>query len=410
MKKLSLISLSVLTALAGFAQADVVKNVETLVKGKKYEQALQTVQPALQNAATAETVAPWYLAGKSAFGIWDDAFVANMNPATKLSEEQMVGVSHKLLDGYKYFVKALPLDQLPDEKGKVKPKYTKEIRKAIGSNYKSYFEAGLTLYNNQDYPGAYEAWDLYVNLPKNPNADEKSFVADPDSIVGQIAYYQSLAAYFAKDAAKALECAQKAINLGYKDKGSYLVAVESANTLGQAELGTKLAEEANAIFGGEDISFMAQLVNSAMDANDFPACYNAIQQSYALAKNDSIRGTVLNVKAIVQEREGKIAEAKATLQESINTFPSNAKNYFDMGRLIQNEVAAQEDNADEDTRMNVIVPAIKKALEFYEKSYELDDSQNDLPTYIYRLYYGLDQNYHLGDEYAKKAEYWNSLR
>lgn len=80
-----------------------------------------------------------------------------------------------------------------------------------------------------------------------------------------------------------------------------------------------------------------------------------------------------------------------------------------MGRLIQNEVAAKEIDADDATRMNVLVPAIKEAISMYEKSYELDPDQTRLPGYIYRLYYNLDQNYHLGQEYADKAEYWKNI-
>ena len=98
----------------------------------------------------------------------------------------------------------------------------------------------------------------------------------------------------------------------------------------------------------------------------------------------------------------------ANLEQSLKLNPGNAKTYYDMGRLVQNGVAAKEDTADEATRTNVLIPEIKKAIEYYEKAYELNPEMSEIPNLIYRLYYGLDQNYHAGPEYAAKAEEWKN--
>ncbi len=407
MKKISLIALGLTATLAVSAQPDVVKNVEGLVKSKNYTEALQAVKPAMTNSETMNTVQPWYLAGKAGIGYWDEVSLVNIQQ--KATPEQLTAASQALVDAYANLVKALPLDSLPDAKGKVKPKYSKEIKKLIGENYHNYLTAGLNLYNAQNYPAAYDAWDIYVNLPQNAAADQKSFVADPDSTVGEIAYYQSLAAFFDKKFDKALTQVDKALAKGYKSKNAYLVGLEAATNLGKEDVANKFAREGNKNYGSDDISFLAASISGPLNSGNYPACYEAVDESFAIAANDSIKSQLYNIKAIINERENKIAEAKENLQKSIDLFPTNAKSYFDMGRLIQNEVAAQEDSADDATRTNVLVPALKKAIEFYEKSYELDNSQNELPGHIYRLYYNLDQNYHLGPDYAAKAEYWKNL-
>ncbi|MCM1349088.1 MAG: hypothetical protein NC338_06700 [Firmicutes bacterium] len=406
MKKISLMALGLIAGLTVSAQPEVVKNAESLVKKKDYAQALQQVQPALTDPSTMNTAQPWYIAGEAAVGLWDDYTLAGMG-GQQATPEQTKAASKALVDAYNYFVKALPLDQLPDEKGKVKPKYTKKIQKIIGENYHNYMQAGLNLYNTQDYPDAYEAWDIYVNMPQNDKADPKAYVADPDSLVGQIAYYQGLAAYFSDNIEGALQQLDKALGMGFHDKTAYILGVEGSNKLKRTADANRYAREGNKLYGADDISFLAQLINSELENNNYPACYEAIDESFAIAANDSIKSQLYNVRAIINERENKIADAKSNLEESIKLNPSNAKSYFDMGRLIQNEVAAQEENADEPTRQNVLVPALKKAIEFYEKSYDLDDTQDQLSKYIYRLYYQLDQNYHLGEEYAKKAEEWS---
>lgn len=409
MKKISLLALGLIASLSLSAQPEALKNVEKMVKSKDYTGALEAVQPFLTNPETAETSLPWYLAGKAALGIWDETNVASITPGNSVTDAQKAEAASQLVKAYEYYTKALPLDQKPDEKGKVKAKYTKEMRKAIGENYKSYFQAGLNLYNTQNYPAAYEAWDIYMNLPGNANADEKAFVADADTIVGEIAYYQALAAYFSKDYKNAVAAANNALQKGYQNKNVYIVGMESAGELKDNAAQLALAEQGNAKYGGEDISFLASLVNNALEAKDYAKANSLVTSTIESAKTDSLKSLLYNVKGIVEEQENNIAAAKASLAESIKLNPKNAKSYFDMGRLIQNEVATKEIDADDATRMNVLVPAIKEAISMYEKSYELDPDQTRLPGYIYRLYYNLDQNYHLGEEYAQKAEYWKNI-
>ena len=408
MKKISLLALGLVAGLTVSAQPDVVKNAEGLLKSKKYQEALEAVKPALSNPETSETAAPWFIAGKASQGLWDDAFVAIMT-GQQLPEDQTKAACHNLLDAYNYYVKALPLDSKPDAKGKVKQKYTKEIRKTIGENYKGYFQAGLDLYNNKDYPGAYEAWDLYVNLPQNANADQKAFVADADTIVGQIAFYQALAAYLEKNFENSLLKVNQALDKGYKDRDLFIVGIEAADSVKDEAAQSRLAAEGNANYGSYDISFLASIVNAQLQKENYPACYEAINQSMNIAANDSIKSLLYNITAIINEREGKIDEAKANLEKSISLNPKNAKSYFDMGRLIQNSVADQEDNADETTRQNVLAPELVKAAGYYEKSFDIDDNQTALPGHIYRLYYSLNHSYNLS-QYADKEKYWEALK
>lgn len=409
MKKISLLAIGLVASLSLSAQPEALKNVEKMVKSKDYTGALEAVQPFLTNPETAETSLPWYLAGKAALGIWDQVNIESVTPGNNVDDNKKADAAKQLVKAYEYYNKALPLDQKPDAKGKVKAKYTKEMRKALGENYKSYMQAGLNLYNTQNYPAAYEAWDIYVNLPANANVDEKAFVADADSVVGEIAYYQALAAYFSKDYKNAIAAANNALQKGYQNKNVYIVGMESAGELKDNAAQLALAEQGNAKYGGEDISFLASLVNNALESKDYAKANNLVSSTIESAKTDSLKSLLYNVKGIVEEQQNNIAAAKASLAESIKLNPKNAKSYFDMGRLIQNEVATKEIDADDATRMNVLVPAIKEAISMYEKSYELDPDQTRLPGYIYRLYYNLDQNYHLGQQYADKAEYWKNI-
>jgi len=407
MKKISLVALGLMAGLTVSAQPDVLKNVEKLVKSKHYEEALQAIQPALTNPETAECPDAWFLAGKASEGIWDNGEIASITPGNQVTAADKAKYAKALLDAYNYMEKVLSFAGNPDIKGKPFKK-TKDVMKSIGENYPKYQTAGLDLYNAQNYADAYKVWDIYTNLPENPSADKGAFKAHPDTVVGEICYYQSLAAYFNKDMKNAVNCVNRALDKGFSSKNVFIVGMDAANQLDDQVTANKFAKEGNKVYGGDDISFAATLINAELQKENYPACYEVIEESFAVAKNDSIKSSLYNVKAIINEREDKTDEALANLEQSIKLFPTNAKSYYDMGRLVQNSVASKEDNADEATRNNVLIPEILKAISFYEKSYELNPDQSEIPGHIYRLYYALANNYHAGDEYSAKAEEWKN--
>ena len=138
MKKISILGVCLLTGLAAMAQVSLVKDVEHTLKGSSpdFQKGLNDVQPALTNSETAGTMMPWYLAGKAGFGLYDNLYVQESLGAT-LTPDQKKTAGHALVDGYNYYFKALHLDSVPNEKGKIKPKKSKEILKAMASNYLS---------------------------------------------------------------------------------------------------------------------------------------------------------------------------------------------------------------------------------------------------------------------------------
>ena len=61
-----------------------------------------------------------------------------------------------LSNGYKYYLKAVALDTLPNKKGKVKPKHLKNIRKDLLLNSDGYIQGGVYYFNQKEYKKAYD--------------------------------------------------------------------------------------------------------------------------------------------------------------------------------------------------------------------------------------------------------------
>ena len=142
------------SGLVSVAQSDVVKDAEHILSKAKpdYAGALKTIQPALENEESAKNPQAWYLAGKAALGVWDKLWTDLQVGADVNSDKKKDG-ARTLTDAYRYFTIALPLDSLPDAKGKIKPKYSKEIKKTLARYYRPFRNAGIFLYDAGDLQG-----------------------------------------------------------------------------------------------------------------------------------------------------------------------------------------------------------------------------------------------------------------
>lgn len=233
MKKFSLLGICLFGAFALSAQTDVVKEVEQALKGSNpdYKAALAKIQPALSNEATKNDALTWKLAGQANEGIYD-GFLKQMMLGTELSNDQKKAAGTALLDLYNDYLTALPLDQHPDKKGVMKPgKLTKGMVKSLADNYRQLSQAGVLLFEAGDYMGAYNIWEMYVTVPNNPILGDKAPKADPDTVVGQIMYYQLLSALSANENAKALSKVEPIEKSGYQNIETFVYGIEAARRL-----------------------------------------------------------------------------------------------------------------------------------------------------------------------------------
>ena len=100
-------------------------------------------------------------------------------------------------------------DQLPNEKGKVKPKFHKSNQGRLGSARTVLINAGQDIYNNKDYKTAAQIFGTYVDCKTNSLFSDYDF--SKDQFLGQVAYFASLASYNAQDYAAASRYANVAL-------------------------------------------------------------------------------------------------------------------------------------------------------------------------------------------------------
>ena len=131
MKKTTLTAVLLLSVICAFGQKKAVNRAfsEAKMENPNFQEARTTIQGALTNPESKDDAKTWYVAG----------FIENTY-FEKDNVQKTLGMTLKDGDGpmydalvksYEYFLKSIALDTLPNEKGKVKPKYVKDIRKTV---------------------------------------------------------------------------------------------------------------------------------------------------------------------------------------------------------------------------------------------------------------------------------------
>ena len=146
MKKMFLLlACASMMATSAMAQMSLVKEVAKAAGSNKVEElqsALQAIQPALNNPESIKDAQTWFVAGKAAFGLFDQ-----LQAHKQLGQEVDATLMGKvLMDGFSYLQTALPLDSVKemnkdgsfklDSNGhvKVKTKYSKDINAMLAGH------------------------------------------------------------------------------------------------------------------------------------------------------------------------------------------------------------------------------------------------------------------------------------
>lgn len=306
MKKLLTIAMcgmAVMTVGAQKANVDQAKKLSG--KPDKIEEARALIQEAIQNPETSEEALTYYTAGKIEWDSFDKLNATRMANPDKVNPVEM---SNELLNGYNYFLKVFPLDVVPNAKGEVKPKYTKELQKKIAEKYPDFWEAGAVYYGEGMYfPQAYDAFMAYGDLP-TLEVLGKERPAVPDTISASAYYNAGLCAWSASEVDKAAVAFKKASLSNYQQPESFIYEIACWQNIEQND-STRENEARDNIYdaakrgyeryGMEQPVFLNNMVNSMINTgreNDALAIVNQ-----AVAQNPE-KASVYGLRAYLYDR------------------------------------------------------------------------------------------------------------
>lgn len=391
MKKICILALGLATVLGASAQANVLKEAEQAMKGNQEAAKVMTIiTPAFTNPETSGLAQTYYIPGKASFGEYDKLLGLKQFGKTKDGDD--VKMAKLLIQGYDMYMKALPLDSLPNEKGKVKPKYSKEMISTIAGHFNDYTNAGADLYNNKDYDGAYRAWGIFNAIPENPTLRKNLTTIHNDTILGEIAFNQALAAWQGNHLEDALAAFMFAKSKGYNKKQLYDYAIAVADGAKNSEAVLAIAQEALNLYGDQDPMYLGQVVNYYLQNKNFDKAFEIINQALVKDPNNS---QYYNIQGVLYENVEKRDEAIAAYKKAAELDPENANALYNYGRQLCESAYALNDNAPTSQReyeaykAEKIVPLFQQAAEILEKAYSVNPDNIDTLKYLENVYYNL---------------------
>lgn len=302
----------------------------------------------------------WYQAGVVYDKIVDAEKIKASLPGGE-DDKELRGES--VLKAYDYFVKAYSLDILPNDKGKVAPKYTKQITNAMRTYPAELVNYGLFQYDNKDYAKAVSVWEKYLDMPNLPFLKDAGI--EKESMYNEIMFYTANTAQLGEDFDTAIKYYEKvkdlhAVNDSYqllsqlylnekKDTVSYLRTIKT---------GLEKYPE-NSFFLGSLIDYYIY-VDEDID-NAFLYVSEAIKTNPKQADNYFIRGAIYEIKD----------DNEAALQDflkAIEINPQHDRALSAIGNYYVKQGDEQNRLADRMKDPRLEKEAKDKALAFYNKA------------------------------------------
>ena len=404
MKKLTVLALVALSSASVYAQ-----DIKTIMGANDYNEALNLIKSGEGSLSNEDKA--------KAYNKVVDLALAKYNKEAQVELSNQVKKENAAYDKegmYKAAEVALnaaiecdKYDNMPNAKGKVKPKFVKSNAERLGAARANLVNAGQVFYDAKDYSGAATAFGLYVdtNNSKLFNPEQKA-----DQYYTQISYFAALSAYFAKNFAAADKYADIAItDTAYaKDAMALKLSSMQTNMKTQADslaVAKKLEELYSKYPTNKDVfSSLASLYLGQKKTSEFNAL---VDKALAADANDY---SALIMRGQAYMADSKWENAIADFKKASEVMPTSAPNYIpvvatvgtcymqlaqDKANVVYTKTKGRIPAAAE----KVIIGVYNQAIEYFQKAKGLDTQKQFKNTWAYNLYNCLYRT--LGEEDPK---------
>ena len=394
MKRVLLTVALCVAASASFAQKKVVNEAQSIAKGSNadFGEARTLIKGALENPETKDDAKTWYVAGfieDQQFNAERAKQILGQHPNEPVMYEALYGI-------LPYFQKAYELDQLPNEKGKVKPKYTKDIKSILSANHVYLFNGGAYYFDKQEYKKAYDFFNQYVEISELPMFAGTQ-TAEKDSTFMTVQFYAAAAASLAKDSRLAIAALERAKNTPYRqyDVYQYLCyEYGEARTAQDSVMLEKTFEEGMQVFP-DSAFFLNNLINTYIYSNRNEKALEMLNVAIQKNPNDA---NLYNVMGRVYETGLKdYANAEKNFQIALEKDPNLTDALSNIGRIYYNQGVNKlsEANMINDSKkyqeeLSMAKDLFKKALPYYKKAHEAEPEKMDNMIALRGIYYNLN--------------------
>ena len=392
MKRLLLtVALCVAASSASFAQKKAVKEAQGIAKGDKadFTEARALIKGALENPETKDDAQAWYVAGF----IEDQQFSAERTKQI-LGQQPNEPVMYEALGAIlPYFKKAYELDQLPNEKGKIKPKYSKYLKSILGADHVYFFNGGAYYFDQKDYKKAYDFFNQYLEISELPMF-EGTQTAEKDSTFMTVQFYAAVAATQLQDSPIAIKALERAKSSDFRLNDVYQYLSYEYKQAGDSVNYVKTLEEVYSKFTNEEF-FLMSLIDAYIQSSQNEKAISYLNTAIAQKPSDS---QLYHALGIVYETGIKdYAKAEETFKKALEVNPESVESMSALGRIYYNQAVNKQGEANmiNDSKkyqeeLTIAKDLFKQALPYFQKAHEMKPSESEYMVALRGIYYNLN--------------------
>ena len=388
MKKLILLAVVCLIAFTAFSQKKNVSTVKTEISGAKpdFKQAQTLIKEALDNPETKDDPETWYVAGNL-----EDKIFSNENSKQLLKQEVNEPLMYEaLVKSYDYFRKVFELEKIPNEKGKINNKFSKQAKSILKVNQFQYIDAGVYYHQQQAYDKAYEAFNIFLEIPELDIFNGEKLAAD--SIYNQIALYASYCASYTGDEKTAIRLLESLKDKKYEQESVYSSLADSYRNVEDTVQYMNILKEGSLLFP-KNIKFIQSLINHYINTGQMGEAMIHLDNAIAQEPGDP---QYWRVKGELYEAEKNFDKALLALEESLKIDPEFPDAVGAIGRLYYNKGFELQTKANElsiqESKVEIekVKELYRKALPHLEKARIIFPEEKQYIMALYSVYYRLD--------------------
>ena len=391
MKHVVLIIGLCLATTTAFAQKAAVTNAERIAKNARgnFNEARTLINGALEHADTKDDPKTWFIAGQV-----EDAQFNAENTKQMLGQQPNESVMYEALtNALPFYLKAYELDQRPDDRGRVRPKYDKNIKGILVANHIYYFSGAGYWFTEQEFQKAFDMFEQYLEIANLPYLVGTKAAAR-DSNFMMVQYYAAMVSTMLDKPEIAIKTINRAkeppYNL-YEILQWLIYEYEQQEDTANVE---KTYEEGYRAFPDSSL-FLSNLILIYIsdERNE-----KAIDLLNTAITKDASNAFLYQALGNVYESGIKDNEkAEINFLKSFELDSENPANLFNLGRLYYNQAVNKlndtnliSDAALYNQEKAIVLSLFEKARPYLEKVHQLSPNEAEYMIPLRTIYYNLD--------------------
>ncbi len=390
MKKLFLSLAVVLTAAAGWAQDTQIYKAQEQIGENRLKEAQATMAEVLVNPKTKKMAYAYNVAGQVELRLLNE----EMSKYSSRQPLDTVAFVNCLDKAVEYLLKSYELDNQPDAKGKVKPKFNYGDKYTIGENNGNivwlkkvlgyYLIAAQMEYSNGNDELAYKYYTKHLEFPKCPifTPAETDSIYKSDDRYPIVGYYATIIAFKQKDYDKVLKTVDYAINSTDQVTREDGYHMKTTSLLQKGDTAQWLEVLKDAMENTNNVNYPQIILKYYYDKHDQAMASKIADEFVAKAPQNKMAHYI---KGVVLMDEGKDAEARQCFETAIkidSAFVEAVSNlgvtYFNEVRTLNSKATTDNKAANYKSQQLELKAMLQKTKGYFEQAQAISPDRPDL--------------------------------